>query len=297
MLSDAFAEFGEFPFGFIDYPLVARRLAAVLSADAAIVSSVDSESGMARTEAIYTEARLLAIARDQLGFEPVGRLWKIDEPLRATWTGKVVKLDGLYDVLLRQVPRVLCQQLDRILGVNAVYAIGLTHRGQVLGNALALYGTGHDLDHPVVFELFGRLFGSLLLRKRAEVQLEQERQRLAITLRGVHDATLSVDRAGRVVLLNPAAERLFGVRDAIARGMPLEELATMSGSASVSGLKQLAATLEAGKASEQARHHCALRTCDGRNLDLMVHAEPVCGNDGEVIGTVLVLHEQPGSAG
>jgi PAS domain S-box-containing protein len=57
--------------------------------------------------------------------------------------------------------------------------------------------------------------------RRAEVGLAAEKERLTVTLRSIQDGVISTDRDGRIVLMNPAAERLLGVNTTEVRHSPI----------------------------------------------------------------------------
>ncbi len=56
-------------------------------------------------------------------------------------------------------------------------------------------------------------------------EIRTDRQRLAVTLRGIGDAVIATDRNGEVVLVNAVAERLFDCTEADIRHRKLHEFA------------------------------------------------------------------------
>lgn len=61
-------------------------------------------------------------------------------------------------------------------------------------------------------------------RKQAEAALAAEKERLAVTLRSIGEGVITTDTDGRVVLLNPVAEKFTGWSQAEAVGRPLPEI-------------------------------------------------------------------------
>jgi PAS domain S-box-containing protein len=61
-------------------------------------------------------------------------------------------------------------------------------------------------------------------QRRAQMSNAAQRERLAVTLRSIGDGVVSTDREERVVLMNPAAERLLGTTMELAKGKELGEV-------------------------------------------------------------------------
>ncbi len=68
------------------------------------------------------------------------------------------------------------------------------------------------------------VFQDITERKRAEVALAREKERLSVTLRSIGDAVISTDVQGRVTLMNRVAEKLTGWPADDALGKPIAEV-------------------------------------------------------------------------
>jgi PAS domain S-box-containing protein len=86
------------------------------------------------------------------------------------------------------------------------------HRGRRVG----VIGIFHDhrLENAATIESTLQIFASRaaadIERKRSEEALAAEKERLAVTLRSIGDACITLDNDGRVVMFNAVAERLTG---------------------------------------------------------------------------------------
>ncbi len=68
------------------------------------------------------------------------------------------------------------------------------------------------------------IFSDVTKEQEAALQLQDSEARLSAVVGGASDAIISTDAEGRVLLFNPAAERIFGVPQAQMLGQPLDRL-------------------------------------------------------------------------
>jgi len=70
----------------------------------------------------------------------------------------------------------------------------------------------------------GTQLGRVVERRRAEETLATEKERLAVTLRGIGDGVITIDTGGNVVLINKMGEEITGWTQEEARGRPLSSI-------------------------------------------------------------------------
>jgi len=82
---------------------------------------------------------------------------------------------------------------------------------------------GNEIQHLVLsFDaLVNTVDKYLFARKKAEVALLDEKERLTVTLRSIGDAVITTDNSGKIILINEVAEELTGWRQDEAIGQPL----------------------------------------------------------------------------
>ena len=136
------------------------------------------------------------------------------------------------------------------------------------------------------------LASDLTAQKEAEDQLFQEKERLAVTLQSIGDGVITTDTRGKITYMNPLAEALTGWRNAQAVTRPLSEVFTISDAQT----KQRAADPVMLALATNAASGLALNTvlvrADGSELPIEDSAAPIHDRSGNVIGGVLVFHDQ-----
>ncbi|MHB0879009.1 MAG: PAS domain-containing protein [Anaerolineae bacterium] len=127
--------------------------------------------------------------------------------------------------------------------------------------------------------------------RRAQERLEEERQRLSVTLRSIGDGVIATDHEGRVMLMNRAAETMTGWAEAEAAGLPLDEVFDSynerTGERESSPVRR---AIETGLVQGVA-NHTVLVARDGTRRLLADSAAPITGDGDGPTGIVLVFQD------
>lgn len=135
------------------------------------------------------------------------------------------------------------------------------------------------------------------LSRRLENDLFEEKERAQITLGAIGDAVVRFNGAGGVCYLNPAAERLLGLRADEHAGAPLAQvlhLRAASGHADLTAAL-VAEVLQGGGAVLPIQ--AQLRSSRGGECTVAGQASPIHTPAGEIMGGVLVLREAEATLG
>jgi PAS domain S-box-containing protein len=152
-----------------------------------------------------------------------------------------------------------------------------------------------DVTSPDEVGELGRTFNEMTaslseqsaqLREAADVQ-SRLRARLEALNASMSDALVAVDPDGKIVTFNPAAERLVGrdLRDVM--GLPLGEVLVGRGPSRMSPGDALGDP----ESERVIAVQLVLEGAGGRRIPTAATAAPVRGEDGEVLGRVLVLRD------
>ncbi|MDQ2866990.1 MAG: PAS domain S-box protein [Verrucomicrobiota bacterium] len=129
-------------------------------------------------------------------------------------------------------------------------------------------------------------------RKRFEQEIASEKESLAVTLRSIGDGVITTDVAGKVIMINNAAEALTGWKSQDAVGQPLKSVFNIS--------IDLAAQARAQRSGYRNEAHSILLSLpenatlvDRDNGERLIEqvASPIRDNKNEVAGVVLVFRD------
>jgi len=127
--------------------------------------------------------------------------------------------------------------------------------------------------------------------QQANVTLEVNEERLAVTLNSIGDAVIATDAEARVTLLNPIAEQLTGWKQAEAAGRPVDEIFhIINQETRQPATIPVMATLEHGTIQGLA-NHTVLIGRDGGECAIADSCAPIRDRDGQVVGAVLVFRD------
>jgi diguanylate cyclase (GGDEF)-like protein/PAS domain S-box-containing protein len=128
-------------------------------------------------------------------------------------------------------------------------------------------------------------------RKRIENLLLEEKERALVTLHSIGDAVISTDSEGRVEYLNPVAEKLTEYSVDEARGQPLERVFHIINEETREEAEDPASRcLREGKVIGLANHTVLVNKL-GIEYAVQDSAAPIKGQEGEVLGVVLVFSD------
>jgi PAS domain S-box-containing protein len=129
------------------------------------------------------------------------------------------------------------------------------------------------------------------LERRAAERVRQQREWLEVTLLGIGDGVIATGADGRVLLLNPVAQRLTGWTQAQAFGRPLPEVFHILHEKS-----RQPATNPVERALREGvivglANHTVLIARDGTERPIDDSAGPIRSASGQVVGAVLIFRD------
>ncbi len=125
--------------------------------------------------------------------------------------------------------------------------------------------------------------------KRAEEELQREKERAQVTLASISDGVIRTDADGRIDYLNPAAEALLSVRLERVRGRQLAEIYTVRAQAGDRAEPGVVRQCLAGRHLVEPAEASLLRRPDGSEIWIRQSAAPIFDGDDELAGSVLVI--------
>ena len=216
------------------------------------------------------------------------------EVLARASAGEVEAARALYGARAELLESDWEDALYGVLEASGAAAMGVVDeaRSATRQNLFTLAGVGTALL------ALGALVAVAVTRKvrRAESELEREKELAQVTLHSIGDGVITTDADGRVEYLNPVAEKYTGWRNDDARARRLGEIYRIVDERSGAEVDPMAVhPQDGGQPEDEDRDDrgVAVRLLhrDGRACPIRYSHAPIHGRDGRRLGTILVFHD------
>ncbi len=126
--------------------------------------------------------------------------------------------------------------------------------------------------------------------KQANLTLQINEEKLAVTLNSIGDAVMATDSAGRITLLNPLAEQLTGWSLKEAAGLQAEDIFhIVNGNTRLPLTIPIKETLRNGTVQGLDNKHTVLLSRAGKECAIADSCAPIRDREGLIVGAVLVF--------
>lgn len=174
-----------------------------------------------------------------------------------------------------------------------------TRRGDIVWALLAVSLVRNDDGTPLYFIKQIEDIDDLKKSREANKQLMaritlandalfQEKERLHITLKSIHEAVVSTDNQQNIIFMNPVAEKMSGWTQAQAHGKPLLEVLHITYEDDGFVIKNYR---QEDKNGDESEHDKVLRNRHGDRFDIHYTMTPLNTQEGDRIGFVLVIQD------
>ncbi|HEY1231808.1 MAG TPA: PAS domain S-box protein [Candidatus Binatia bacterium] len=135
------------------------------------------------------------------------------------------------------------------------------------------------------------VFRDVSQRRRAEREIQENRERLRVTLASIGDAVVATDATGCLTYINPVAEKLLGYTSEQATAQPLSTIFNIVNEFTRSAVENpVERVLRDGCVAGLANHTILLRP-DGVEVPIDDSAAPINDATGHILGVVLVFRD------
>jgi len=163
----------EFPFAYIDYDIIVKDIFEISGASFAVINIYDSKVNRFIAKAIADPSGKIKSIKNYIGFELIGCEWQLtNEELEMMRSKKLLYTKDLSEAIFQKLPCERTKIIEKILGLSDIYQIGICNNEEVLGSIILGWEKDTEVKRVEQIELFIVLLGTVLLRKKTEIQLK-----------------------------------------------------------------------------------------------------------------------------
>ena len=177
LLSETAIQFVEFPQDKDIYTFIGEKLKEFTGKNSIIVvSSIDTEKDIMTTRKVLGLGKISKKVVGLLGRHPVSMTFDAkDKTLSDLSDGKLhLNEEGLYGILLKTVPKTVCNSIEKLLNIKKIYGIGFTKENNLFGTAVIFFKEdAGELKNKQTIETFIKQASIAIQRRRAEERLKE----------------------------------------------------------------------------------------------------------------------------
>jgi len=140
-------------------------------------------------------------------------------------------------------------------------------------------------------ETISQVFATALLRQRTSRNLQEEKERLAVTLKSIGDGVITTDILGNITLLNNVAEEITGWSQNEVRGVPLSLIFKIIDERTGEPLYSPVAKVLETSGIVTLSNHTVLIDRKGDRKIISDSSAPIKDSGGHILGVVLVFRD------
>lgn len=128
------------------FRLAAEKIHAVTDDCLLVLSSFNPATDMTTTEAVMGWRGVWPAVVSRLGGNPIGRSWSLDESQRPRVTsGRLEEVGSVYELAFGRLPRPAADAIEKLTGIETIYAMGLQADGQLFGTVAIVQRRGSSI--------------------------------------------------------------------------------------------------------------------------------------------------------
>ena len=194
------------------YHVIGKHLKELIGDSIVFVNSFDSASESFCVRQVLGLGEHMETVLKLIGRHPVGMTTPISNEAKLGLTGG--KLEnvpgGLHELSVGEVPKAICQAIEKLLGLGGAYAMGFAWGGELFGSTSFLMRRGAELKNERIIETFVRQASVALQRRQAEEALRESEERFRTVADFTYDWEYWLAPDGQYIYVSPSCERITG---------------------------------------------------------------------------------------
>ena len=194
------------------YQFIGEKIHEIVPNSYIGVGEVDMQNHLLTIKAVAGDVDVLPIIKKKLGMDLIGfsfPILKDPSVQRVFQTKGPIKAPSFYHLFFQLFPEDKCRQVEEILSIGDIYAMGFSTREEVFGNVTMCLKNGSELKNPDFLEAFALQASVALLRLRTRKKLIESEKRYKAVVESQTDLIYRFGPDGTHIFANDAFYRYF----------------------------------------------------------------------------------------
>lgn len=193
-LYEATVKFHETTFRDIDYQWIADELLKLSGATFVLTNVFNKEAMKTVTRGFSGLSSKVQKVVNMLGYSVIGKEWDVGEAdFGVMRSKKLVRIGRLHEFSFGRIAPIIVNMIEKAIRLGDSFGIGITYKGDILGSFIIMMREGQNIKSPDIVELFVNQLGMMLLRKKAEEEIEKIDQEYSTVFNGSQDAMFLIN--------------------------------------------------------------------------------------------------------
>ncbi|MEN8228412.1 MAG: PAS domain S-box protein [Bacteroidota bacterium] len=194
------------------YEFLANQVSKLIPDSVIGVTSESDDGGTLRVEAFSSSNKtiynkILWLLQNNI----IGRKFPLNasEPYFEV-TGRLsIKHKTIYDLTFGQIPKIICDQMEKVIDLGPIYEISIGTSDRILGGAAILLKKNHEIKDPGIIETLFREASSALIRLRTLKMLDQSEKLYRSLAESSGDWIIRFNKQFKHIYVNQAVLQTF----------------------------------------------------------------------------------------
>jgi len=191
---------------------LATQLQKLVPGSIVEVNSISEEGDTLKIEAVSFPnksryAKILRLFENNL----TGRTFRVNESsFDYAITGRLGKYNNsIYELALKQIPKVICDQVEKVIDLGSIHEISLGTRDRIIGGSAILLEKGQEIKNAALIEALFREASSALVRLRTTRRLDRSEKLYRSLAESSGEWIIRFNREFRHIYVNYAVVKAF----------------------------------------------------------------------------------------